>query len=171
MYVGSNNKLFLNSKFYLGGRCWVLRSTKYVLDGRGVIEGDTGSCFRRDEAKLCRSFMAFWWWWLLLKKGQMGLDILHTTTLNMKEHFKVGLHAISKIGVTEQADLIKPVFSCQHWTGNESYFLWQGELVDDRFRVQNMKLQFRILNLNFGFQFSRGRLLTWLFGSVESFIS
>ena len=109
-----------------------------------------------------------------IKKGANGFGyIAITTTLNMKEHFKVGLHAISKIGVTEQADLIKPVFSCQHWTGNESYFLWQGELVDDRFRVQNrkMKLQFRILNLNFGFQFSRGRLLTiwvsWKFHIID----
>ena len=48
-----------------------------------------------------------------IKKGANGFGyIAITTTLNMKEHFKVGLHAISKIGVTEQADLIKPVFSC-----------------------------------------------------------
>ena len=53
----------------------------------------------------------------------MGVDITIATTLNMK-HFKVGLHAISKIRVTlNRQALIKPVFSCQHWTGNESYFL------------------------------------------------
>ena len=37
-----------------------------------------------------------------IKKGANGFRYI-TTTLNMKEHFKVGLHAISKIWVTEQA--------------------------------------------------------------------